>query len=550
MSRYGTVAGVANQPMGQSVYTWAANSAEVPNLTTSVTEGSGIDAATTTYEYADDLQVEGATTTSGGDTVALSEAEVDGDVISGSHDVTGETTATETSQSGAITEAQHTDYVYDDEHRVTSRTTYRDYDPATGQGTQPTTTLYAYDSCGNVTDEQVFDGTETGTRISWTQNTYDAGRLTSEKHWVSGSTWTETQNSNFAPNGEPQTTVAKNVQLSYGGAAQDLTQSASYDAFGNLLMESDWGGRTTQTSTYDLTGRALTSTDASGVATHTAYDLLGNATETYRTASGTSMKADWRATAYDAMGRALTVTTKLSDGNGTPTVQSVVTNVYDGSGQQLTSSDSTVGGEDEKWLYDASGNVTEHWALGVKNYSDAARSTRSAYDAQGQVTGASDPGNSAAPGASGSKLTSYDSAGQVTSEAKADGSSTTYAYDDDGNETTAESSVTGTQSSTYGADRRLATQTNESGFTTSSAYDGLGRATGATGSGQPETQTTYNHLGWVLRTTDANGVTTQKTYDSHGAVTDTTVGSSGTTHSSYDATTGRLEWTTNPTAAR
>ena len=156
-------------------------------------------------------------------------------MISGSHDVTGETTATETSQSGAITEAQHTDYVYDDQHRVTSRTTYRDYDPATGQGTQPTTTLYAYDSCGNVTDEQVFDGTETGTRISWTQNTYDAGRLTSEKHWVSGSTWTETQYSNFAANGEPQTTIAKDVQLSYGGAAQDLTQTATYDAFGNLL---------------------------------------------------------------------------------------------------------------------------------------------------------------------------------------------------------------------------------------------------------------------------------------------------------------------------
>lgn len=257
VSRYGTVAGVANQPMGQNAYTWTASSAEVPNLNTSVTEGSGSDAATTTYEYAGDLQVESATTTSGGDTVALSEAEVEGDVLGGSHDVTAETTATEIDSNG-VSDAQHTDYVYDALHRVIRETTYRSYDAASGTGTQPTTRLYAYDSYGNVTEEQVFNGTEFGTLISRTQRTYDtAGRLTLEKHWVSGSTSTETQYSDFAANGEPQTTVAKDVQLSYGGAAQELTKSASYDAFGNRLTETDWGGRTTQASTYDLAGREV-----------------------------------------------------------------------------------------------------------------------------------------------------------------------------------------------------------------------------------------------------------------------------------------------------
>ena len=288
-----------------------------------------------------------------------------------------------------------------------------------------------------------------------------------------------------------------------------------------------------------------TSTEASGIVTHNSYDCLGNQTQTYRTASGTSMKAGWRVTAYDAMGRALTVTTKLSDGNGTPTVQSVVTNVYDGSGQQLSSSDSTVGGEDEKWLYDEQGNVTKHWAMGVVAY-DEARATRTAYDAEGQVTGESEPGNDTLPGLAGSAVTTYDLAGRTASEASPDGSSTAYSYDDEGNQTTAESTVTGTISSTYGADGRLATLTNERNFTTGSTYDGLGRVTGATGSGQDPTTTTYNHLGWVLRTTDANGVATSTVYDAHGAVIDETVGSAGTTHSSYDATTGRLEWTTDP----
>jgi RHS repeat-associated protein len=545
--RYGTVAGTANQEMNRRVYTWTGASAEVPGQLTSVTEGTGDDQTTMNYEYADDLQVEEVRTLDVGDDVlALGEADVDGDVLEGTHDVAAVTTATEVDQqSGAVTEAQHTDYVYDSQHRVTSKTTYRDYNPATGEGAQATTTLYSYDTYGNVSEEQVRNGDASGDVTSDVQYTYDSsGRLTCEKHWVAGSDWTETQYSNFAASGEPQTTVAKAIQLSYGAAAQDLSKSASYDAFGNLLSATDWGGRTTETNAYDLAGRKLTSTDASGVVTHVAYDRMGNAVETYRTASGTSMKADWSASTYDAMGRLLTVTTKLSDGSGAPTVQSVVTNVYDGAGNQLTSSDSTVGGEDEKWLYDEQGNVTGHWEMGVAAY-DEARATRTKYDAQNRVVGESEPGNDVAAGLAGSAITGYDLTGRTASEARPDGSSTTYAYDDEGNQTTAESSVTGTLASTYGADGRLAAQTNERGFTTSSSYDGLGRATGATGSGQPETQTSYNHLGWVLRTIDANGVTSLKTYDAHGVLTDEAVGSAGTTQATYDSL-NRLLTRTDP----
>lgn len=558
MKHYGTVAGTANQPMRQTTYTWDATTSAnggnptVAGRTNTEAAATASGTATTTYTYEDDQQVESEKTVVAGATVSRSDAEIDADVVSGSHDVTSEATATETAAGGAPTDAERTDYVYDSLHRVTQQTTYRTYDPAHPElRANPTTTLYSYDGYGNVSETQVRDGGATGTLVSEVQRAYDAsGRLTCEKQWVAGSTWTETDYSNFAANGEPQTTVAKNVQLSYGGATQDLTKSASYDAFGDLLSQTDWGGRTTESNTYDLAGRALTSTDAAGIVTHNSYDVLGNLTESYRTASGTSMKADWRVTAYDAMGRATTITTKLSDASGSPTTQSVVTSVYDGSGNQLSSHDTTVGGADEKWLYDVMGNATKHWALGVKDNADDPRATRTSYDAEGQATGVSEPGNTSLPGSAGSATTTYNEGGQVTARTSPDGSSTSYLYDDEGNQTTAESTVTGTLTSTYGADNRLASQTNERNFATGSTYDGLGRVTGAAGSGQGTTTTTYNDLGWVLRTDDAGGVTTLKSYDASGNVSGEAVGTQGTTVSEYDSTTGRLFRRTDPNGAK
>lgn len=81
----------------------------------------------------------------------------------------------------------------------------------------------------------------------------------------------------FAANGQPQTTVFRDASLAYGADPEDLTQYASYDGFGNLLSETDTSGtRTTQTNTYDLAGRLLTEADAGGTVTHHAYDALGN----------------------------------------------------------------------------------------------------------------------------------------------------------------------------------------------------------------------------------------------------------------------------------
>jgi RHS repeat-associated protein len=556
VDRYGTVAGVANQVMKQAVCTWAASTsnATVANQQLSEVDTTASGTTTTTDTYSNDEQLASSTTTQGSTQLASSSATISDDVLDGTHDVSSATTTTGSSQS-----TQTTTYTYDSLHRVTSvtatnapssTTTISTYDPTTGNlmavtktvsgSTDATRTEYSYDSSGRVTcEKQLISGTVTHN---------PDGTFT-----VTNGVWAETDYSNFYPDGQPGTTQAVGVKLQHNGGTNNLTRSATYDAFGDLLTQTDWGGTTTETNTYDIAGHKLTSTDACGVTTHTTYDCLGNATETYETVSGSSEKANWSTTTYDPMGRLLTITTHLSDTNGNPTTQSVVANTWDGNGDEITSSDSTVGGQPEKWLYDVGGNVTKHWAMGVSAYDDA-RATRTAYDAENRSIGESAPGDSVAPGPAsvggnpgvvGGSLTTYDETGQVLAQTNADQSQESYTYDGDGNTLTATSTATGTTTSTYGIADRLASQTNQDNFATGSVYDDLGRVTGATGTNQSTTTTEYSTLGWVLQKIDADGVSDSITYNAHGNVVSETIGNQGTTTSTYDPD-NRLATQTDP----
>jgi RHS repeat-associated protein len=523
--RYGTVADVASQIKGQQVYAWDAHT----GLCSSCVSGSS-QPLTTSYSYAFDRQLAGAVTSAG-------QKSFD------SYDTAGNC-ITSTAPSATLTSAnQVTARTYDAAHRLLTETGWQG---PTLQGT----TSYAYNAAGDLTEEQQkLDG---ATWLSDTQRSYDAaGRMTMEKVLLSGTpsagTWQQTDSSNFAPCGAERTSIAKAVKLSPGAAAGDLTQTATYDAFGNLLTQKDWSNsRVTETNTYDIAGNQLTQVDAAGLATHTIYDRLGNAVESYRAAPGTQMKASWIVTGYDPMGRATSVTTRLSDANGSPTTQSVVTTVFDGIGDQLISSDSTLAGQPEKWLYDDAGNVTSHWALGVADYS-LGRATRSSYDAQGQVT------SETAAGQSSSATTSYDASGNVSKQTEADGSWTSTSYDGVGNATSQTTPLTGydpqsnaaaTTTSTGAYDlanrQRAAVEDPHSaiGLKTSYATDLAGRQTVAAGHGAPQTQTQYNTLDQVLQTVDADGVTDSRTHDTHGVVTSETIGTK-TTGSTYDAV-GRL----------
>jgi RHS repeat-associated protein len=344
-------------------------------------------------------------------------------------------------------------------------------------------------------------------------------------------------------------TVAKAVQFAYGGASQDLIETDAYDAFGNQLTLTDWSNsRVVAANTFDIAGNQITSTDAYGIVGHANYDYMGNTTESWRAASSTQMKARWAAATLDALGRPLTVTTKRSDGSGNPTTQSLVTTTYDGSGNEISSHDTTVGGQDTKTLYDADGNEIQTWSAGVADYTTASRSVRSVYDSAGRVTYESDPGNVNAPGASSPcTATAYDTTGNMFSDTQPDGTKTAYAYDGQANQTAsggAQATLTTPWRATDAIDvagrhiAHSAASQSHVGLATTATFDALGQQITATaqrdGGSGASTQTTYNSLGWVLRVVDANGVTTSSVYDIHGCVTSITVGTKTTT-STYDA---------------
>jgi YD repeat-containing protein len=259
--RYGTVNGVANQTMNQEVYLWSGAAAGVPNQLVSCVTGTGGLANTESYGYAFDRQLA---------TIRSSDGGLASGTVNTSHDLTSSTQTT--GSLGAVNEV--TASTYDALHRVVTETSYQS--PTVWALTTNTYTG------ANLTATQTTD--QASSLLSASAYAYDPqGRSTQEKQLVSGTVasgvWTQTDYSSFAPCGEPQTSIARAVKLSQTANPQDLTRTASYDAFGNLLTETDWGARTTQTNTYDIAGNCLTSTDAAAVVSRTSYDCMGNAKE-------------------------------------------------------------------------------------------------------------------------------------------------------------------------------------------------------------------------------------------------------------------------------
>jgi len=413
-------------------------------------------------------------------------------------------------------------------------------------GVEKTYVKNYYDAAKNLTvsNEKL---TADGSRIARSEYTYDGyGRTTSEKHLISGGVdlsepdvneqvsngvWAETTYASFADNGEPETITHEDVQLTYEGTPEDLIETCEYDEFGNLLSETELRTTSEQpttivTNTYDLAGRLETSTDASGVVTHYLYDVMGNIIETWRTVTGSDVKADWGKYydgaapdydeyGYDPAGRETKCWTYLHNGIDA-TLASTTTTTYDGLGNPVSATDSTVGGADETWRYDAAGNVTKHWELGAVNATDEVRSARSIYDRLGQLTSETEPGDTA------DTEYTYDQAGQVIRQEHPDGSVTINTYDAEGNlenvkessegyEHGANSSAVETTTHTYNEGDQLTSTTTPAGFTTSYTLDLLGRVI-ETGS----STTDYNTLGWELRRVDADGIAITYTYDGAG----------------------------------
>ncbi|MBM3146382.1 MAG: RHS repeat protein, partial [Actinobacteria bacterium] len=349
VSRWGTVEGTANVEVSQ-LYQWNPTGT-LAGKTDPRTAAE--QAASWSYAYAPDNQL-------------LSELAPDGGERHCRYDARGNLTVEYDEQDDRTSYA----YAIDDDL----------FDPLTRMtDAEGGRTFYEYDSHGNLTkQERTLDAD--GTRSCAEYGHDGQGRLTLERHKISASEWAETDydENGFALGGEPKRIIYRAVRL-YDPAApppdpptspQDLMLNRSYDAFGNLVAESDAAGTTIATNSYDLAGRLLSSTGpsiagAGAISQQHRYDSLG-----YETASWTqtdkegltAIKASWAETDYDALGRSIAERTRLSSveqPNGPIAAQTLRS--YDGMGREIAVDEGAEGlpGRSD---YDARGNLTRQWA--------------------------------------------------------------------------------------------------------------------------------------------------------------------------------------------
>ncbi|MEW4451991.1 RHS repeat-associated core domain-containing protein [Bremerella sp. JC817] len=351
------------------------------------------------------------------------------------------------------------------------------------------------------------------------------------------------------------------------GTADEATISATYDAAGNMLTETDELGNVT-TYTYDNFDRvtSVTSADPDGagaqvatVITYTYNDFDLVATE--------SINGNTTTYAYNTKGQVTSVTEADPDGAGSLTAP-VTSYTYDSDGNVLTITDPLGNVTTYGYTDGLLTSITEADPDGAGPQSSPV--TSYTYNDAGQVLTIADPlGNVTTyeydnlgrevsvtlpdPDGVGTleslvSTTAYDEFGQIVSMTDFDGVTTSYSYDHEGN-LLAETTPLGTTTYTYDELNRLETITTAdpdgagalialvttysytaSGQvasvatpkgTTSYTYDNRRRRTSTTlpdpdGAGSqsaPSTSTTYDDAGNVLTETDARGYVTTYEYD-------------------------------------
>ena len=366
------------------------------------------------------------------------------------------------------------------------------------------------------------------------------------------------------------------------------TTTFAYDAAGNLVQKAqvapanDGSGTTVSRTwawTYGSLGRVLTATDPDGRITTYGYYADNDPNPGRRGQVQTVTNAlghVTQVTAYDAAGRP----SSTVDPNGLATALT-----YDPRGRL---SNRSVGGEQTSYVYDAAGQLTgvvlpdastltysydaAHRLIRIEDglgnrieYTlDAAgnRTQERVYDAGGTLAR--------------TRSRAFNALNRLAQDLGAQGQSTTYGYDGNGNVVTTTDPLARTTGSSYDALNRLtqvldpaggttqygydaggqlAQVTDPRGLATVYSYDGLGRLIRQTSPDTGTTGSTYTAAGHLATRTDARGVTATHTVDALGRVTATAYSKSGTpseTHTySYDTganALGRLTQLTDPAA--
>ncbi len=426
------------------------------------------------------------------------------------------------------------------------------------------TTLSVYDSLDRVTSSTDASGstttnTYTGADLTSEQRTLGAGAvsstvyeyndphhlMTKKSEQIDATTTAVTEYLVPALNGEPQTTIVRNVLLQVGVSA-DLSSAKSYDGFGNLLWEKNAANEwVAKANTYSISGHLLTSEVVTGTITTSTYNALGGAWDT-QTTDGTKV-INHTAQQQDPLGTVLSKTSY--DGAGTGNVMATENSVTDSAGKVIETDSLGPDGTTlsvSKSAYDAEGRTLESWAPASPSSAfDDPHATVTAYDAEGRATSVRDPG------ATVSTVTTYFPSGLIKQINNADLSIVSRIYDAVGRQiseskSTATSTVGTVSTSTYDLGGRLVASTDANGAVTTYAYDLMGHQLSATSGGSSSSTSVYNTAGQVISATDNDGIPTTTIYDAAGRVTSSQVGTSTPTISTYDAA-GRLATQTGPT---
>ncbi|MBF0474981.1 MAG: RHS repeat protein [Deltaproteobacteria bacterium] len=265
------------------------------------------------------------------------------------------------------------------------------------------------------------------------------------------------------------------------------TTTYTYDSAGGLATVTDALGHATRITSYDPNGRPLSLTDPNGLVTSLAYDARGRLTS--RTSGGEITTYD-----YDAAGQLMEI--DLPDGSS-------LDYTYDAA-HRLTG------------LEDALGNSIVYTLDGVGN-----RVKEQVFD----------PSNHLAQ----TRSHAYDALNRLSQDIGAQGQTTAYAYDNNGNLTGTTDPLSHTTSNVYDALNRLVKMTDPNNGVTTYGYDANDHQTGLTDPRSLATAYTYDGLDNLNSVQSPDTGTTTKAYDAAGNVLTSTDARGKTTTYTYDA---------------
>lgn len=415
---------------------------------------------------------------------------------------------------------------------------------ASGSGT--VTETYGYDANGNVVNKKNFSGQRTCYAFNTTRN-LETARV---EGFASGVACPSNVTTYTPASGTTQRKITTQWHATYREPAQIDEPGRRtifiYDGSGNLLTKTVLDTATSQsrtwTYTYNILGQMLTAdgprTDVSDVMTYTYY------------ACTTGYQCGQVQTVTNALGDVTTYNTYNAHGQPTQIVDPnglVTTLTYD-TRQRLTSR--TVGGETTTYTYDFTGQI-HRVTLPDSSYLDytydaAHRLTRIddsdgnyiAYtlDAMGNRTAEKtyDPGNFLTQ----QRFRVYNSLNRlwkVAGAANTTAVTTTFTYDNTGNQTGIAAPLSRNTGNAYDPLNRLTQVTDPGAGTTQFGYNALDQLVSVTDPRSKVTSYTYNALGDLVQQASPDAGTTNMTYDSGGNLATRTDARSKTGTYTYDA---------------